>query len=354
MRNRFLVAIVGLLAGSGFGVTAEPEIPPPLAMPAPVWKALSTLDEEIITPYGGWISGEFFYGWTSRGPITPPVAALAAVEAGKRAGVGQAEDEPEFIKLPGGRASAGYWLNPDQSLAVEARGILLSQGSVRQAISSETDDNPAMVSDSLNVTSTARFWGTEANVLVRCCSEWGYQLDLIGGFRYQDLVQRLQVDQLPLDFGGLPAPLLASTDNFRTRNQFYGGQAGGRILYQLFGEVWSIDLRGVLALGATSQTIDISGTTIQTRPGMAPSTLPFGVLTSTSRRGRATTDQFSVSPQVEIRVCYQPLDCLRVFAGYSFLGWTSVSRPGDQTSLDAVRDSLFCVQGILIGGDFRY
>jgi hypothetical protein len=237
---------------------------------------------------------------------------------------------------------------------VEARGILLGQGTVRQLITSDADDNPATVPDSLSVTSTARLWGTEANVLVRFCSEWDYRLDLIGGFRYLDLVERLQVDQLSLDFGGLPTSLLASTDNFRTRNQFYGGQVGGRILLQLVDELWSIDLRGLVALGAICQTIDISGTTVQTRPGLAPSILPFGVLTSTSSRGRVTTDQLSVSPQAEIRICYQPINCLRVFAGYSFLSWSSVARPGNQTSLDALRDSLFCVQGIMFGGDFRY
>jgi hypothetical protein len=307
------------------------------------------------------------------------------------------EEGVKYSTSSGGRLAAGSWLNPDQSLGVEARGFLLQQGTAGGAISSDAAGNPAIfrpvndvtlgqdtlpvsvpggVFGELAVNSTARLWGAEANVLSCCYSGLDCRADLVGGMRYLGLTERLQIDQLSRDFGGLlPTPLLAVTDSFQTRNQFFAGQLGGQVHYQPSSESFFLDARAVLGLGATFETINISGTTTQARPG-GPSTLPYGVLAGPGNSGHFNDTRFGVSPQVDIRIGYQPLNCLQVFVGYNFLYLNSVARPGDQinpnvdernipssrlftpgvpsASPPTAGQSEFWAQGISLGAEFRY
>jgi hypothetical protein len=64
-----------------------------------------------------------------------------------------------------------------------------------------------------------------------------------------------------------------------------------------------------------------------------------GLLALNSNIGRFNKDHFSFVPEIGMNVGYQINDNVRVFAGYNFLYWTGVMRPGDQIdrSLDVSR-----------------
>ena len=64
-----------------------------------------------------------------------------------------------------------------------------------------------------------------------------------------------------------------------------------------------------------------------------------GLLAAGPNLGRFTRDQFSVVPELTLNVGYNVTPNLRLFAGYNFLLWTNVIRPGDQ--IDHVVDLTF-------------
>src|SRR5262249_39329755 len=115
---------------------------------------------------------------------------------------------------------------------------------------------------------------------------------------------------------------------FSTRNRFYGGQLGTAIEFRR--GPWTLDFRGKVGLGLTHQTVDISGVTVLTRPGGAQQFFSGGLLTAPSNIGHYNRDRFSVVPELGVTLGYQVTDHWKIFAGYNFLYWTNVVRPGGQ------------------------
>src|SRR5262249_46513396 len=61
--------------------------------------------------------------------------------------------------------------------------------------------------------------------------------------------------------------------------------------------------------------------------------------------GRFTRDEFTVIPEMQLKVGYGLTPSLRTYVSYSLLYWSSVARPGDQ--VDRVVNPL---QNVLLGG----
>src|SRR5439155_10240601 len=103
-----------------------------------------------------------------------------------------------------------------------------------------------------------------------CCG-CNYRTDLIAGFRYLNLDERLTLieDQtrvtprLVQDTPGGPQVLepagtrVVIRDVFATRNDFYGGQLG--LVHEYRRDRWAFDLRTAVALGVTHQELRIEG-----------------------------------------------------------------------------------------------
>jgi len=90
-----------------------------------------------------------------------------------------------------------------------------------------------------------------------------------------------------------------------------------------------VDGRARLALGVTHQDVTIDGT--QTfLSGVNPDPRPGGLLAVGSNIGTQRRTNFSVVPEVGINLGYYVTDWMRISAGYNFLWWTNVVRPGDQ------------------------
>ena len=93
---------------------------------------------------------------------------------------------------------------------------------------------------------------------------------------------------------------------------------------------WTAEVTTKVAMGVTSETVSISGSTSIQSPGQAAVGYGSGLLALGSNSGRYERDQFAVVPQVDAKVGFQLLPCLRVSVGYSFLYWSAVVRPADQ------------------------
>ncbi len=198
------------------------------------------------------------------------------------------------------------------------------------------------------------------------------RIDATLGWRYFQLTERLGIreDLTSLDTSNPGSFIL--NDNFQTRNQFNGVELG--VLWQGRRGYWSLDTLMRLNVGNTYQVVTIAGTTQATQNNNTTTTTG-GLLAQRTNIGTYTRDQFGIVPELGATVGYQLTQHLRMTAGYSFIYWSNVVRPGDQidTSINpnllppenptqttflnprfAFQDSDYWIQGLTLGGEYRW
>jgi hypothetical protein len=192
---------------------------------------------------------------------------------------------------------------------------------------------------STTVESGTRLWGAEINGAIGLLRECGLRADVLVGFRYLDLDETLRVTtaftaiDAPLNpgFNGgpvLPGQSVTLFDGYHGRNQFYGGQLGARVSYQL-GPI-SAEMVGKIALGSNEERVVIDGASTLYRGGLAPATVPGGDLVQLSNIGIQKHDIFTVVPEVGLNLGYQITPWMQARVGYTFLYVSDVVRPGNQ------------------------
>jgi hypothetical protein len=345
-----------------------------------------------------WVRGAPLQGAlvTSGNPADPLPGALG--QPGTRVLVG--DSTQSFGPLSGVRLVLGGWLDSNRTIGIEASGFALQRSSTTVVNASNAagsppiyvpfnNTNPALAGpDSVTiadpvalfnghtyVTSQFQLWGAEANGVFNLVRRNGMEFNLLAGFRYADLKESLNITTSSTD--QVFSTVTNSNDNFATRNQFYGGQLGGKLSVQQ--NNWFLDLTGKVALGDTHQTVNIAGQSVQSGPfAPTPGTFPGGIFTQPTNIGHYTHNNFSVLPAMELKIGYQLTNWMRVFAGYDYMYWTDVVRPGQQldhnvnTSQSTVLSSTpttlngpgqptasfnhsdFWAQGVTFGVEFRW
>ncbi len=387
-------AFLILIAGGGFAAGQAPAtldgpevVPPPTPMkevapspppfgsdfgnagPAPssLWTWTS-----LAGPERGWFQGEFLLWWIKSGPNPTPLAtngSLSDLATGSPGAFGQpgttaillGNQNLNYNPAAGLRLSGGYWFGEERRWGLEGSIFFLANQSVHQGLS--TDDNgdpglyrpvhdvnfgenslfvgvPGNASGAMELSSSSQLWGAEINGLYRLVRQDKWNFNVVGGFRFLDLRENLNISSYTNDFAGVlfgPGVLdvanstLAVFDDFQTRNQFYGGQLGFQTTW-LFAPRWFLGARALVGLGNTHQSIDISGLTAQNQPGVGFTTAPAGALATASNSGHFTHDSFSVVPEAQLKIGYQFSPRLNGFLGYNFLYWSNVVRPGNQVN----------------------
>jgi len=388
-------ALGGIVASNSMAETPDAAQPlvgteTPIAIPANEIAPLSTAASDcgVCTPNNCcspgpryWGSFEYLNWWFKNGNVGIPLVT----RGDPNDLVGGALGEPgttvlfgpgdlDYSSMSGGRLTAGMWLDPANTFGFEVRGLLSEQGDFSRLFTSNGQTTPLLavpffntnpafpgpqeiafqasldagagqqLSGSISVESTSRIWGVEANGV------WGSGVGVPGnteailGFRYFDLQEGFQFQLntqaepgttfmssgINLGTGGSHA----ITDNFNTRNQFYGPQIGlrGEQAFGRFIVGWS----GKAAIGAMQQTLTINGNTTSTfgAGGAAPAGTAIsargGLFALQSNIGRYSNTEFAVVPEAELKLGYQLNSRLRVFAGYNFTYLSNVVRPGDQ------------------------
>jgi hypothetical protein len=185
----------------------------------------------------------------------------------------------------------------------------------------------------VDVTSTSRLWGSELNYRCNLCCGCFTRLDFLGGLRFAQLTESLNINESVVLTGANPLNLPAGTmaavsDHFGTRNEFFGGQVGLDANFHYCN--WSVDLLGKIALGDTYQVININGSQVVINPASGTNFFPGGLLALPSNSGRFTGNRFSVLPELGIKLGYNVTDNLKLTVGYTAMYWSNVVRPGDQ------------------------
>jgi hypothetical protein len=400
----------------------QPQIvAPEVAIPEYPAQDYIMLDEGAYgADYGGMASepnrGRFFGRveyllWWTEGFNTPPLITTSS------AGTAQADAGilglPTTTVLLGGdslldpmrhglRATAGVWIDRYATTGIQASAFgLLTEDTSFSADSAtfpilarpffnvepgfegpdaELIAYPGLFVGQIDVEAESRLFGGEIFARHRLCKDCLLRVDALGGFRYAQLDDRLQISDSRTVVGPGAGVAIGTTfseiDVFETRNQFYGGELG--FIAELHRCPFFVEASLKLALGVNQSRTQIAGQSTATVPvpGGPPVVVvtPAGLLAQSTNIGTyVDDDDFAVIPEVGLTVGYDITPRLRVVAGYTFMYWTGVVRAGDQ--IDAtlnlsqlapgglvgaprpefrrVTDDMW-VQGLSVGLDFRF
>jgi hypothetical protein len=338
--------------------------------------------------------------WVKDQPLSVPVITTGPASLGTAAGsLGAAgttaiRSDLDYGLAAGLRISAGAWFDSDHTIGIDGSVFFLEQQSagfgsldpsgrgnfvinepLAGAAFATQVSSPGLYTGGAWVDSTSRLAGVDVNALVNLHRGNGLSLDVLGGFRFLDLHETLTIGNSSVllvtttysDAAGNPlviAPPGSSAgvnDFFGTRNQFYGGQLGTRLLYQL--GRWSFGGIGKLAIGATHEVITANGGTLVAPVNGPVVPLSGGNFVGGTNAGRYWSDRFALVPEAQLTVGYQLGAHVRAVVGYDFLYWSSVARPGNQVdnvydgvSRPAVRlaSSSFWAQGLTFQLQINY
>jgi Putative beta barrel porin-7 (BBP7) len=264
----------------------------------------------------------------------------------------------EFDTFNGARATIGYWFDDKATRGIEASGFVLerradlfnvfgngdptgatviSRPLIDTTLPPPGEDvfviaQPGVQAGGVTATASSRLWGAEGNLVCNYRDHCRQRIDLLAGFRYVDLLERLTINESSSLLG---TPLAADeVDSFECRNQFYGGQLGAR--WTMCCGPLSLTTVSKLAMGFTHESITRLGSTTFFGFGPAPITVLGGQLVLPSNYGQDTRDRFAVVPATSLQVAYQMTKHASIFMGYDFLYISSVVRPGE--NIDRVLD----------------
>jgi hypothetical protein len=275
----------------------------------------------------------------------------------------------------------GLWLNNDHTFGVGGGGFLMEQKARFESVvgtaangltitrpyvdANTTTDNrptasllvarPGVATGSLVSAVSSRLSGADANLRRNVYHGCSFTADVFYGFRYVDLDESFTVFQRSVALvdgaytiptlnmmgqvmPGVRTPVLAGgsvglTDRVRTRNQFYGGELGGR--FEGRSGVFFAAVTPRIGLGTVHQITDITGRTgYSTGQVLSGGLLAAGVARGDGmidgNIGRTSETRFAIAFDIGGQVGVQLSQNVRASVGYNLLYLNHVARPVKQ------------------------
>jgi hypothetical protein len=299
---------------------------------------------------------ELMYYWFRSMPVTAPLLSAGPIGSSARPGVedgvsvlygGRTYDQSPFASL---RQTLGFWC-ADHCWGMEASAFLTEQKAqvyhfdgpidgrvvlARPNINALTGvpdsvliSSPPNFGGSAGVYANSRAGGAELNFLKSCAYYDKFKFNALFGFRWMTLNEQIRVDSHSVLTDQNPAdpPVRDITDNFTTRNDFYGLQPGFQAEWRH--NRWYVDATAKVAVGFTHEMLDIHGTTRFVDAGIE-NIVPFGAFTLQPNSGDHSTKQFAYLPEGTIKLGYNWTQRLSTYIGYDGLYISNVVRPGPQ------------------------
>lgn len=300
-----------------------------------------------------WASAEALF-WRTKGTDLPPL--LQTYPEGEVL-LGDSEVSPG--NAYGGRVTAGVWLNRSRTVGLEANYFYLGPRSINQLGGGDGSNSSSIIvrpyistrftaplflvsypnyaRGSVAVSSASHLQGAELNTVYDLGQRGLARVRLIGGFRFLDLKERLTIIESLLHnnitfLGNTGDTAYLVTDEFSTRNRFYGGQGG---IQTEFGRSrLRLKLSGKVALGGVTQLVNIGGSTFVNRiTRNSTDTRIGGLLALETNIGRYERTRFSYLPEGKASVGYRFADRVTAFAAYDFIYINRVARSAEQIDL---------------------
>jgi hypothetical protein len=301
-----------------------------VAAGSPLW--CGDCNKPCKDPCNAWISSEYLLWWLKDAPLPG-------------GGFGTPGGAFEYGSASGIRIGAGM-VSDDHSAGIEGSFFILERraasfSAIAPAGGIVTPVSVIPAGDVASITEWNRFWGGDALISKAIfgadSKKSCYEVDCLWGFEYLNLGERLNA----LAVG--PAGTADALAKFQTRNQFYGLELGARGEYRC-GHFFA-NLTGKCGLGEVHQGLQLDATATAGGVTMAAST-------------HAANDDFAVVPQVTFEAGFDLTRNIRLYAGYDFLYWNNVIRPGDQTFAAtpgvSLQQSFFWAHGLNFGAAIRF
>src|SRR5207248_7797960 len=126
----------------------------------------------------------------------------------------------------------------------------------------------------------------------------GYcRINLLSGFRYLNLNEGLAITDITDTTSGNH---FFDTDQFSTRNQFYGGQIGVRTFFGR--RRLNLEIDGKVAMGSNRQSVEINGASSNNLN--SPLNSRAGILALITNIGLYHRQEFTVVPEVKAQLTY--------------------------------------------------
>jgi hypothetical protein len=316
-----------------------------------------------------WQKGQFVQPLVTTSP--PGTAQALAGVLGADTTVLLGDQILDYDAAIGGRFTIGHWLDDSEEHAILGRYWVLGNSTFDRTFTSDGTNILAIpfvnvdigaedarlvgfpnatqgtFSGDINVHAISQFNG--GDVLLRtpiyrdCVRRW----DLVAGYMFSRQDETLDINSLTfVSNAGNVDTTVAMFDQFATSNEFHGGVLGLSIQRSV--SCYTLDILAKCAFGDMRQTTVINGGTT-TVTGAGTTVDNFGLFAQSTNIGTLVDNHFCVVPEVNLNIGYYVCPCLKLYAGYTFIYWSSVARPGDQ--LDRLINTTF--QGPLPVGDPR-
>jgi hypothetical protein len=254
-------------------------------------------------------------------PFTPPFPLVTASPPGAAGILGgegtrilYGADDIDYGGLSALRLTGGVW-DKARECGIELSGFIQEQNGIfanyavpitaREALARPVIDAltqqptallvafPGAFSGTLQVASTMQFGGAEANLLRSLLYCDRVKFNVLAGVRYIDLSESLNFYSRSLfpTIDPIDPNVVDIVDEFRTRNQFFGGQIGFQS--ELRHKRWFVDLTGKIGIGNMNERLVVNGQTNRQALGI-PSSALGGLLALESNIGDFTRNEFAV------------------------------------------------------------
>jgi hypothetical protein len=353
MRFSAWMPTLAVILASASHSTAQPPVPPKLAdSPSVATSSPVPIDAPVVFVEDGpktgdrlWAGCDYLLWWIKPQPIPLPIVAVNDLGAAPLLGapgtrVLFGNQNQEMGTFSGLRTEIGFWFNADRTIGVEARGFLLEERS-RWFNFASASGTPAAAypiisppsfaqttvpingaaGGSITIATHSQLWGAEANAILGGFRTGPWDLQVLAGFRHLSLHEKFDLVN-PFRFASDAGD--DAVDIFHCTNRFYGAQVGARVGLRS-GRLLA-DISAKVALGTNHEEVNISG--FDTPVGGV--TTPGGIYTNPSNIGRTLHDEFTVIPEVQVKIGFALTNYLRATVGYDFLYWNQVVRPGNQ------------------------
>ena len=307
-----------------------------------------------------WFDTEFML-WRIKGANLPPLVTTGASTDPLPGALGSPNTKVlfggpvlDFQDRSGGRFTLGWWPSDEQPWGVQATYFFLAGRAVDQTFASP--GNPVLAVPFFNPTTGAQdaavvtypgyagghiavdipsfLQSIEGNLTANLWHTEHVRVEALVGFRYLNLNEGVYLQQvsnvsLAPQFAGMfpyDGNTITISDRFDTRNSFYGGQVGLQTEFDY--KRFSFTVVTKVALGDSHEQVSTDGSTnINTHPATLTNAGMFAVGTNS---GQFSRNRFAAVPELGLNLGFQLTNAIKVSAGYSFLYWSSVARPGDQ------------------------
>jgi hypothetical protein len=298
----------------------------------------------VASPF--WIEADYLL-WSVKGDKLPALVSTGNLGApGTAVLFGDAAVNDRW-RL-GAQVKAGYWLDPQHSWGIEGSAFGLQDASTGFNASSNGSPtlarpffdvttgaqnslivaSPGVSSGQIAINETSRLWGAGVVLRKDICASCAGRVSALVGYRFLRASDGLAIATNQQGNNGFLGPFtIAATDQFATANDFSGLDLG--LSGETHSGAFTFEWLGKVALGATYSTAQINGATTIAVAGGAPASFPGGMLALPSNMGSFSQTRFAVVPEVALKLGYQVTSQLRIHAGYDFLYWSNVVRPGN-------------------------